>query len=85
VHCSDAAQVVATAGRYYAGRTDLVLLEIDPQRLSAAVIEEPSASTGELFPHIYGTIERSAVVAEHAFVPGPDGTFALPAALRHDA
>lgn len=77
MHCSYAHQVAATAGRYYAGRVDLVLLEIDPARLDVAVLDEPSA-TGELFPHVYGTIPRRAVVAEHAYGPAPDGTFPDP-------
>jgi uncharacterized protein (DUF952 family) len=85
VHCSFAEQVVATASRYYAGRDDVVLLEIDEATLIAPLVVEPSPSTGELFPHIYGPINRSAVVAEHVFAPAPDGTFALPDAIGGDA
>jgi uncharacterized protein (DUF952 family) len=81
VHCSFAHQVVATAGRYYAGRDDLVLLEIDDARLTSRVVVEHSPSTGEDFPHIYGRIDRDAVVAEHEFVPNDDGTFTLPSAI----
>lgn len=67
VHCSYREQVAATRARHYAGRTDLVLLEIDPARLRARVLDEPSPTTGELYPHIYGPINRDAVVAVHAF------------------
>lgn len=77
MHCSYAHQVAATAGRYYAGRHDLVLLEIDPAALDAPVRVEPSA-TGERFPHVYGTIPRAAVVAVHAYGPRPDGSFPEP-------
>lgn len=67
VHCSYREQVAATAARHFAGRTDLLLLEIDPARLGARVVEEPSPATGERFPHIYGPIERVAVIAVHPF------------------
>jgi uncharacterized protein (DUF952 family) len=85
VHCSFADQVVATASRYYAGRTDVVLLEIDESRLTAPLVVEPSPSSGEDFPHVYGRINRSAVVAQHEFVPGDDGAFRLPPALGRNA
>jgi uncharacterized protein (DUF952 family) len=84
VHCSFAEQVVATAARYYAGRTDVVLLEIDELRLTARLVVEPSPSTGDLYPHVYGAINRSAVVAVHEFRPAADGTFALPEGLSGD-
>jgi uncharacterized protein (DUF952 family) len=67
VHCSYPEQVAATAARHYAGRTDLLLLEIDPSRLGAPVIEEPSPTTAEPFPHVYGPIARDAVIAVHPF------------------
>jgi uncharacterized protein (DUF952 family) len=85
VHCSFAHQVVATASRYYLGRDDVLLLEIDENRLMAPLVVEPSPSTGEDFPHIYGRINRDAVVAEHEFRPHADGTFSLPEAVRRDA
>ena len=45
----------------------VVGLEIDPERLRARVLDEPSPTTGDLYPHIYGPINRDAVVAVHAF------------------
>ena len=35
VHCSDFKQVASTAKRYYQGRDDLLILEIDPTQLAA--------------------------------------------------
>jgi uncharacterized protein (DUF952 family) len=78
VHCSYGHQVLATAHRYYRGREDLVLLEIDESKLTAPVIVEPSPASGERFPHVYGRIERGAVVAEHELVVGEDGDFLSP-------
>jgi uncharacterized protein (DUF952 family) len=70
VHCSYREQVDATLARHYAGRDDLVLLEIDPDLLDVPVLVEPSPSSGERFPHIYGRIPRVAIVAVHPFMPG---------------
>ena len=69
IHCStDLAQVSGVLDRFYRGLEDtLVLLVIDPSRLSAEVRYEPSA--GELFPHIYGPIDLEAVIEVR---PAPD-------------
>ncbi len=75
VHCSDETQVVRTANRVFAGRRDLILLEIDPTLLSAALIWEDTSDAGEEFPHIYGPIEVSAVASTVLFAAGADGTF----------
>jgi glutathione S-transferase len=56
VHCSYESQVAATAALHYAGRTDLVLLTIDPERLTSEVRVEDG------FPHVYGAINADAVV-----------------------
>ncbi|UQS21904.1 DUF952 domain-containing protein [Amycolatopsis thermalba] len=84
IHCSDPGTVAIPANALYAGRTDLVLLEIDPARLDVPLRWEagaPPHPDGILFPHVYGPIRAEAVVAVHPFPPSPDGTFELPASL----
>jgi uncharacterized protein (DUF952 family) len=76
IHCSNVDQVAGSANRFYAKQDALVLLEIDVGRLSCPLRDEPSGS-GELFPHIYGPIEREAVVQVHTLVRGPDGRWAF--------
>jgi uncharacterized protein (DUF952 family) len=64
VHCSLAGQVAGTLAGWFAGRDDLVLLEIDPAPLGdALVIEAGSLGETERFPHVYGAIPLAAVVA----------------------
>lgn len=75
VHCSYRSQVLSLANRLFRGQTDLVLLEIDPARLASTVVDENLTGGTELFPHIYGTIPMSAVVAVHPFPCSPDGVF----------
>ena len=79
VHCSSPAQVLGPADRLFRGRTDVVLLVIDPARLGARVIDEPGdPGSAETFPHVYGPIELEAVTRVVEFRPGPDGRFASP-------
>src|SRR3982074_711234 len=83
VHCSDFGTVHLPANRLFAGRTDLVLLEIDPAKLAVPLRWEPGAPPsphGVWFPHVYGPIPATAVLAVHDFPPSADG-FHLPAAL----
>jgi uncharacterized protein (DUF952 family) len=84
VHCSDPGTVHLPANRLFAGRTDLVLLRIDPTRLTVPMRWEegdPPDPAGIWFPHVYGEINPEAVVSVHEFPPGPDGAFRLPTEL----
>jgi uncharacterized protein (DUF952 family) len=78
IHCSYPHQVRDVANRIFAGRPDLVLLEIDPTRLTCAVVDENLEGGPQLFPHIYGRLPLSAVVQIHQLPCGDDGRFELP-------
>ena len=83
VHLSSPEQVHLPANRLYAGRTDLVVLTIDPARLTDPVRWEPGVPTDPesmLFPHLYGPLPAAAVTSVTRYLPAADGTFAaLPA------
>lgn len=83
VHCSYPAQLLGPANALFVGRNDLVLLVIDPARLTATVKVEDCYDEGQAYPHVYGPIERVAVVRVAPFRPGPDGHFVLPNFLCH--
>ncbi|MGF7233901.1 MAG: DUF952 domain-containing protein [Frankia sp.] len=81
VHLSTVAQILGTANLFYAGRTDLLVLLVDPAALPDLRWEAPSAGpdgaaapTGR-FPHSYTALPADAIVAVHPFPPGPDGRF----------
>jgi uncharacterized protein (DUF952 family) len=79
VHLSTPQQVHLPANRLYAGRTDLILLHIDASRLDAPLRWEPGNATDPaamLFPHLYGPVPTSAVIAVSEYRPGGDGRFA---------
>lgn len=84
VHCSDPGTVHLPANRLFAGRPDMLLLELDPARLGVPLRWEPGEGenpSGPWFPHAYGPIPVSAVLAVYAFPCRPDGSFELPASL----
>jgi uncharacterized protein (DUF952 family) len=61
IHCSFTEQLDAVIRRYYSDADEIVVLEIDPARLSSTLVVEPSTG-GENYPHIYGPINRDAIV-----------------------
>lgn len=65
IHLSAADQVAATHAKWFAGLSELMLVEIDLDSLGDAVRWEP-ARGGALFPHVYGEIPLSAVTAARA-------------------
>ncbi len=69
IHASGADQVEATYGRFYADAGEVLLLTIDPGRLTASVRWEPAPATGECFPHIHGPLPLEAVLAAEPFPP----------------
>ncbi|MYC32511.1 MAG: DUF952 domain-containing protein [Chloroflexi bacterium] len=81
IHASgDEEQMLRVAARLFAGRTDLLALDVDTERLpnDSPVIREPARS-GEMYPHVYGPIIPDAVVQVRALVPDADnpGFFTL--------
>ncbi|MEV1073151.1 DUF952 domain-containing protein [Micromonospora parva] len=79
IHLSAGDQVVETARRHFAGATGLTLLSVEEERLGDALRWEPSRG-GQLFPHVYGALPVTAVVAARALpvdLPVPDAVAAL--------
>jgi uncharacterized protein (DUF952 family) len=62
MHCSKADQIAGVLERYYAGRTGLLKLHIDPARLTSPLIYELAPSVNQPFPHLYGPLNIDAVV-----------------------
>lgn len=61
IHCSTIAQLSGVLERYYKGAGSVLKLEIDEEKLTTKPVYE-AAPNGEDFPHIYGGINKSAVV-----------------------
>jgi uncharacterized protein (DUF952 family) len=86
IHCSTEKQVVPVANAFYRGQFDLLLLNIDETKLDSELKWEAPAgppaagiSESDLFPHIFGPINLTAVVSVLDFAADPaSGTFSLP-------
>lgn len=77
IHCSTAAQAAWVANGRFRGLTQpLVLLQLDPDSLTAELKWESSEPAMPPFPHIYGPIDRAAVVRVIDFPEGPEGFIA---------
>ena len=82
IHCSSPTQVEHVADWFYRDVPDLVLLCIDPHRLTSTLRWEPSADSfaGD-FPHVYGPIDVEAVLDVVPWARGAEG-FELPESIR---
>lgn len=61
IHCSLENQLSGVLERYFADKTDLVILHINESKLSSSIKYE-KATNQESFPHIYGPIDKEAIV-----------------------
>jgi uncharacterized protein (DUF952 family) len=59
IHMSTAAQLAETARRHYAGKSDLVLVEVALAPLGEALKWEASRG-GDLFPHLFAPLPATA-------------------------
>lgn len=75
IHCSTAGQLVDVANDLYTGRSDLLLVTIDPDALAAPVVFEDCYETGRRFPHVYGPLDPAAVISVEPFPPDDTGRF----------
>ncbi len=81
VHLSTPEQVALPANRLFRGRSDLLLLVLDPARIGVEVRWEPGVPgdpESMRFPHAYGPVPVEAVVDVLLYRPRPDGGFDPP-------
>jgi uncharacterized protein (DUF952 family) len=60
IHACLKHQLQGVLDRYFAGQQNLVLLEIDEDKIESEVKYEPG-DRGELFPHIYGRLNKNSI------------------------
>jgi uncharacterized protein (DUF952 family)/GNAT superfamily N-acetyltransferase len=89
-HCSTEHQMVDVANKYYRGTSNMVLLNVDPTKLTSELKFEPPAHIDgspalphePLFPHIYGPINLDAVIEVIDFPCNEHGAFTAPPQLK---
>lgn len=81
IHCTDGVDnLIAVANRYYKDdRRMYVALVVDTAKVDAAILYEDEART---YPHIYGALNRDAIVGIVPLLRGPGGAFLASDALR---
>jgi glutathione S-transferase len=77
IHCSNRDQVARVANLFYADQAELLVLDIDAGRLASPLRDE-DGGTGEQFPHVYGPINRDAVVAVRRLQRDAENRWAFP-------
>lgn len=77
IHFSGAEQVARTAELYFAGVAGLVLVAVDASRLGPALRYEKSRG-GDLFPHLYATLDPVAALWVKPLPLGADGRHVFP-------
>ena len=74
---STASQYPKTAQRWYAGKTDLLLLEVEVAKLKPELKYEKVYETEDPFPHLFGSMNLDAIVKVHQFTENEDKTWTL--------
>jgi uncharacterized protein (DUF952 family) len=77
IHCSTRNQVIQVANARFRGKSGLVLLAIDTDKVKPRIVYENLEGGQQLFPHIYGGLNTDAVAEVLEFEPGEDGYFTL--------
>ena len=62
IHCCLPEQVGFVINTWFPGREDLLLLEINSEKLLARLVFENLEGGEEKFPHIYGPINNDAII-----------------------
>jgi uncharacterized protein (DUF952 family) len=60
IHCCETHQMQGVLERYFNGVNNLLILHIDENKLKEKLLYE-AATNGELFPHLYGEINKDAI------------------------
>ena len=77
IHMSASGQLTETVERHFTGQTGLCIAAVDLAVLGNAVRWEPSRG-GQLFPHAYCSLPRSAVIAHGPLERDQTGMVRLP-------
>ena len=76
IHFSGEDQVKGTLEKYYSKQENLVLLKVETLKLDHLIWEQ--ASDGNMFPHLYSSLDLANVVDEYEITIGEDGSHNLP-------
>ncbi len=76
IHFSGEDQIKGTLEKYYSKQKNLVLLKVETLKLDHLIWEQ--ASDGNMFPHLYSSLDLSNIVDEFEISLDKDGIHKLP-------
>jgi|TARA_B100001996_G_scaffold112312_1_gene85026 uncharacterized protein (DUF952 family) len=76
IHFSDKQQILGTLKKYYLKQKDLILLKVETLKLDNLIWEQ--ASDGNMFPHLYSSLDITNVCNVYEIVLNEDDTHTLP-------
>ena len=80
IHFSEEEQVQETLRKYYDKQENLISLKVHTLNLEHLVWE--NGSNGDMYPHLYSTLDIENVEDEFELILNKDGTHQLPDRLR---
>ena len=80
IHFSEEEQVQETLKKYYYKQENLILLKVHTLNLEHLVWE--NASNGDMYPHLYSTLDIVNVEDEFELILNKDGSHQLPDFLK---
>ena len=75
IHFSGEEQVEGTLKKYYANQKELILLKVETLKLDHLIWEQ--ASDGNMFPHLYSSLDLSNVIDEFELTLSENGLHKL--------
>ena len=76
IHCSNRQQLEWVANQFFTDAAELVVLAIDAAKLTSPLRDE-DPGIGQTFPHVYGPIDRDAIVGVEALQRSAAGRWQL--------
>ena len=76
IHFSDKQQIQGTLKKYYLKQKDLILLKVESLKLDNLIWEQ--ASDGNMFPHLYSSLDIANVCNVYYIALNEDDTHTLP-------
>ena len=79
IHFSDKEQLKETFNKFFFKKKNLTLLKINALKLENLIYEQ--ISDGNMFPHLYGPLEISNVIAEYKIDLNENGSHNIPSEI----
>tara|TARA_B110000263_G_C14905550_1_gene328005 strand:- start:156 stop:500 length:345 start_codon:yes stop_codon:yes gene_type:complete len=76
IHFSDKEQLKGTLNKFFSNQRNLILLKIDTLKLGHLIYEQ--TADGNMFPHLYSSLDMSNVSKEYDIILADNGTHILP-------